>query len=704
MGGVLARLGAQAPRSLMVPTADNPRGYFESSELMKLHDQLLRSAGSRWNDWGLFNPEWVESHVAANFQEQLKSVLEAEFGTSRLFLVKDPRISRFLPFWLRTLAEMQIAPKVVIPLRHPLAVARSLEARDHFGRAKSLLLWLRHMLDAEAASRGLERTFVRFDDLLLDWKGQARKIARDLALKWPRMSGDTEADIEQFLSSELRHHVVERDALPESSDALRWTADAYAALNQLVDASVDETVPTDALDRIRFEFDRSSSVYAPVVREHELRVEGLYAGAKAQLAERVAQNEKLQAEHRQLQDQFEASKRELLASQDAREALREEREHALEALAAGAEAHESERLALAEGHRRELDEARAMLQASEARQAALAEEHTLARATWEAEVARRDAETASMAATHRTEADQWTARLAEQDVVHARIVETLRGELDAASSHILEQEAAHARLVQEHQAERERAAQQTVALDAARAELASMGADLAEARASVESRFGEIAKLTRLVLDLEKASADREVELADKEAALAEATRALEGSADERRTETDTATRNLALAEYRLALALDLHARLQREVDALRQLATHQRKALEEVASNRAWRLTAPFHARLDPGPALEPAPDHETAHQWHLLQHSDLFDRDWYLATYPDARASGMDPVGHYLRHGAAAGYNPGPRFDTASYLASFPDLRRSAMNPLAHYIAHGLEEGRTIFPARNA
>src|SRR5690606_4349244 len=48
VSGVLAKLGAQAPRSLMPPTQDNPRGYWESSELMKFHDRVLESAGHRW--------------------------------------------------------------------------------------------------------------------------------------------------------------------------------------------------------------------------------------------------------------------------------------------------------------------------------------------------------------------------------------------------------------------------------------------------------------------------------------------------------------------------------------------------------------------------------------------------------------------------------------------------------------------------------
>jgi hypothetical protein len=45
------------------------------------------------------------------------------------------------------------------------------------------------------------------------------------------------------------------------------------------------------------------------------------------------------------------------------------------------------------------------------------------------------------------------------------------------------------------------------------------------------------------------------------------------------------------------------------------------------------------------------------------------LFDADWYLATYADAAASGIDPIEHYLTIGAKQGHNPNPLFDTGFY-----------------------------------
>lgn len=43
-------------------------------------------------------------------------------------------------------------------------------------------------------------------------------------------------------------------------------------------------------------------------------------------------------------------------------------------------------------------------------------------------------------------------------------------------------------------------------------------------------------------------------------------------------------------------------------------------------------------------------------------IRKSGDFDADWYLKTYPDVGALGMDPAEHYLQYGRMLGRNPGP------------------------------------------
>jgi SAM-dependent methyltransferase len=91
------------------------------------------------------------------------------------------------------------------------------------------------------------------------------------------------------------------------------------------------------------------------------------------------------------------------------------------------------------------------------------------------------------------------------------------------------------------------------------------------------------------------------------------------------------------------------------------------------------------------------------------LVAVSGLFDRDYYLSQHPsaangaDAVSHYVDPVAHYVEHGAAQGLDPHPWFDTSFYLEKNPDVVRSRMNPLAHYHACGGAEGRDPHPSFN-
>jgi hypothetical protein len=81
-------------------------------------------------------------------------------------------------------------------------------------------------------------------------------------------------------------------------------------------------------------------------------------------------------------------------------------------------------------------------------------------------------------------------------------------------------------------------------------------------------------------------------------------------------------------------------------------------------------------------------------------MEGSGLFDAAWYQANYPDVVKAGMDPLRHYALVGAAAGWDPGPRFSSEFYLEHNPDVS-SGTNALLHYLRHGRARGSKIAPS---
>jgi glycosyltransferase involved in cell wall biosynthesis len=76
-----------------------------------------------------------------------------------------------------------------------------------------------------------------------------------------------------------------------------------------------------------------------------------------------------------------------------------------------------------------------------------------------------------------------------------------------------------------------------------------------------------------------------------------------------------------------------------------------------------------------------------------HLLRHSIYFSEEWYLDTYSDVAKSKVDPVEHYLTHGAMEGRRASPNFDCDRYLSYFPKPLKLAIPPLLHYLRIGIK-----------
>lgn len=67
-------------------------------------------------------------------------------------------------------------------------------------------------------------------------------------------------------------------------------------------------------------------------------------------------------------------------------------------------------------------------------------------------------------------------------------------------------------------------------------------------------------------------------------------------------------------------------------------------------------------------------------------IRNSVFFDEEWYLRTYPDVAAAGVDPAQHYWASGAKEGRDPGPLFSTTNFFVCYPELQISNLNPLVY------------------
>ena len=264
---VLNLLGAELGSRLLPPVArDNEKGFWESQDAFEIDELLLAGLGRTWHDVRTMPEGWLESAAACDARAAITRFIQKEFATSPLWAVKDPRLCRLAPVWLRALAECGVAPGLLFVVRHPLEVAASLQARNGWSRSHSLLLWTQHLLEAERATRGCPRVMVTYDQILEDWPGSMARVSRTLGVAWPRSFDEARAEIDAFLDAGERHHraLVAPAAGPAHSGMLP------TLVAELFERCIRLSAGDDAwadLHRSAEEFPRVSAVWGAYVED-----------------------------------------------------------------------------------------------------------------------------------------------------------------------------------------------------------------------------------------------------------------------------------------------------------------------------------------------------------------------------------------------------------------------------------------------------
>ncbi len=113
--GILQRLGCHVPQPEVPADATNPRGFAESQWVVDFHTRLLRAARVQVSDarpaaWALT----AEAGLDAAVRDELRRWLAEQFEAAPALIVKDPRLSWYLPLWRSCAEELGVAPA----LRH----------------------------------------------------------------------------------------------------------------------------------------------------------------------------------------------------------------------------------------------------------------------------------------------------------------------------------------------------------------------------------------------------------------------------------------------------------------------------------------------------------------------------------------------------------------------------------------------------------
>lgn len=224
--GALQLAGVSLGRGLLEPAADNPKGYFENERAVQIHERLLERLGSSWDDVRQLPSDWMAGDAAREARDSIRELIEDEFAGQNVWAVKDPRICRFIPLWRNVLDEMGVNAVSLMVVRKPAEVAASIAARNGWARPLGELLWMRHVFEAEAATRDIPRGVISYDSLLDNPQASLRNAMARLQLPVP-LDVQASEDLTDFVDVRYRHHV---DTQPSADPFHLLMEEAYMEL------------------------------------------------------------------------------------------------------------------------------------------------------------------------------------------------------------------------------------------------------------------------------------------------------------------------------------------------------------------------------------------------------------------------------------------------------------------------------------------
>ena len=242
---VLSLCGAALPTGLLGAMSDNPRGFFEPREVIQLNQAILLDQGGSGYDLTLRRR--MGDAEKAGWIAKIRAYL-ATLPAAPIVVIKEPKLTAVSDLWFEAAALAGFDVATVIAVRHPQEVIGSLSKRargQRYVRSSPELVsawWLKYSLLAERNTRGVPRVFVEYANLLEDWRREVKRISTALAIE---LSAQDEAEIDQFLTPELRHHEHRGPVTePFGTD---WISAVYEALSA---AARDEPWDQSELDRV----------------------------------------------------------------------------------------------------------------------------------------------------------------------------------------------------------------------------------------------------------------------------------------------------------------------------------------------------------------------------------------------------------------------------------------------------------------------
>lgn len=196
-------------------TNNNPKGYWEDKVVVGINERLISALESRWCDLFTIEPSAIVHFTEGEIFNQAVQLVRSKLSAAAAWGVKDPRMCRLLPFWIKVFEHVGCEATYIHAIRNPINVAASLYARDALALSHSYLLWAEHVVwSVRETTKSQRVTVVDYDLLLTNPAAELGRVAKACRLPPPDLkSSEYKEYSEEFLDSNLRHNVADVETL-----------------------------------------------------------------------------------------------------------------------------------------------------------------------------------------------------------------------------------------------------------------------------------------------------------------------------------------------------------------------------------------------------------------------------------------------------------------------------------------------------------
>ncbi len=263
LAGTLKRLGLHVPQPEVEASETNPRGFYEPQWVIDFHKRHLKELALFNIDSRPAAVELVADHLAsgkptAELREWLAGQLDAE-----QVVVKDPHAFWFAQAWEAASAEVGADLRWLTALRHPAEVVGSRDIAYLSSQSDDLRLtketsnvagWVHAALLTEQAGRGRKRSFVKYVDLLADWRAALAPVQEQLELDFNTdLTSTDHHDVDDFIEPSMRKSQLTWDDVRTPTWLREMAEEVWQLLGVLTESPQDADTLA-ALDRIHHDY------------------------------------------------------------------------------------------------------------------------------------------------------------------------------------------------------------------------------------------------------------------------------------------------------------------------------------------------------------------------------------------------------------------------------------------------------------------